>query len=307
MGFAEYTNELADPQQPLAVSKLTNLSGLGPEETSLFLNAWLEMELSRRQRLLQELIDLVEDNVELNFDAVFFVALADRDPGLRRDAVRGLWEYEGRDLIDALLGLLDADPNAAVRAEAALALGRFDLQAELDSLRADDAARVERALRETFEDEAEPVEVRGRALESLGVRSEPWVAGLIRAAADSGDRRLRLSALHAMGRSCDAAWLPELLDELKSDDAEARYEAVVAAGQIGEEEAAADVIPLTEDEDVEVRQAAVVALGEIGGDEARDVLQQLAAEGDESLREAAIEALAEIEFADDPLGAKLRE
>ena len=125
-----YAQELADPAQPLAVGKLTNLSSLGSEEVPLFTEIWLQMDLSRRQRLVQELIDLAEDTVELNFDAVWFIALTDLDAGVRLSAVKGLWEYEGRDLIDSLLDLLERDPNAGVRAEAALSLGRFVLQAE---------------------------------------------------------------------------------------------------------------------------------------------------------------------------------
>ena len=54
--------------------------------------------------------------------------------------------------------------------------------------------------------------MRGRALESLGARSEPWVRDLIEEAYDSGDRRLQISAVHAMGTSADSQWLPSILD-----------------------------------------------------------------------------------------------
>jgi len=161
-----YLHELADPARPLAVSKLVNLSSMPLEQVSLFMNAWLQMDVRRRRRLVQELLDLAEDNVELNFDAVFFIALADTDAEVRRNAVKGLWEYEGRDLIDSLLGLLERDPDAAVRAEAALALGRFVLLAEFETLRSVDAERVGRGLRRTIDNDAEVVEVRARALES---------------------------------------------------------------------------------------------------------------------------------------------
>ena len=305
MSFEPYLAELADPAQRLAVSKLINLSSLGPEEASLFMKVWPEMELSRRQQLVAGLIELAEDNVDLNFDAVFFVALGDRDAGVRRNAVRGLWEYEGRDLLDSLIGMLESDANAGVRAEAALALGRFVLRAEFDALSAADAERVERALRRAFDDEAEAVEVRGRALEALGARGEPWVRDLIERSFDDGDRQLRLSAVHAMGRSCDTSWLPALFDGLESDDAEMRFEAAGALGSMADEAATPHLLPLLNDEDAEVQDAVIVALGEIGDAQAREALREIAADSNERLREAAAAALAAADFNDDPLGVSL--
>lgn len=302
MSLESLLQALADPAGQPPVSQFVHLSSMGPEQTSAFLNAWMEMELRKRRWLLDELTGLTEDNVELNFDAVFLAALADRDPDVRRDAIRGLWEYEGRDLIDSFVGLLESDPDAAVRAEAALALGRFVLQGELGTVRTAVVERVDVALRRVVDDEAEVSEVRARALEAIGARSEGWVSDLIQDAYDGADRRLRLSAVHAMGRSCDAAWLPALLIELESDDAEMRFEAAAAAGAIGDEEATSHLLPLLHDEDPEAQDAAIGALGEIGGGVAREALKELLQEGNERTREAAEAALAALEFAQDPLG-----
>jgi HEAT repeat protein len=307
VSFDDLVRNLADPAQPLAVSKLTVLSNMAPGQTALFTDAWLAMDLRRRRRLIQELIDLVEDNVELNFDRVFITALADMDAGVRRDAIKGLWEHDGRDLAGQLIGLLQRDPDAGVRAEAALALGRFVIQAEFETLPADDIDRVEAALRRAVNNAAEAVEVRGRALEAIGARSEPWVRLLIDEAFAGTDRILRLSAVHAMGRSCDPAWLPALIQELRSDEAAIRFEAAVACGSIADEAATPYLLPLLNDEDAEVQQAAIDALGEIGGDAAREALEGLVERGDERLREAALAALADVEFAQDPLGIRYRE
>jgi len=302
-----YLHELADPTKPLAVSKLINLSSMGPEEASRFLNAWPGFELGQRQRLMQTLIDLAEDNVELNFDAVFFIAMADSTAEVRQHAIRGLWEHEGRDLIDPLIGLLQSDPDARVRAEAALALGRFVLQAEFATLRSAHAERVDQALRRTIEDSAEVAEVCGRALESLAAHDAPWVRDLIQQAFESSDRRLRLSALHAMGRSCAARWLPLLIPELASDDAEMRFEAAGACGAIADESATPHLLPLLRDEDEEVQEAAIAALGEISGAQAKAALEGLLQNGSERVREAAVAALAEVNFAEDPVGFKVRD
>lgn len=306
MSLSEFLRELVDPSDELAVSKLANLSAMEPDETLLFSKAWAETDARRRQRLVKELIDLAEDNVELDFDAVFLIALDDPDPGVRLDAIKGLWEYEGRDLIGSLLGLLERDPDAAVRAEAALSLGRFVLQVEFEGLSGDDARRIEEALRRTISDTREVAEVRGRALESIGARSEGWVRDLIRGAFEDSDRRLRLSAVHAMGRSCDAAWLPDLVAELESDDPEMRFEAAGACGAIADEEATPHLLRLLDDDDAEVQEAAINGLGEIGGTEAREALRLLLDSGDERVQEAAVSALAEIDFAEDPLSFKIR-
>jgi HEAT repeat protein len=307
VSFDEVVRDLADPAQPIVTSKLAVLSDMGPDQNARFMDSWLAMDTRRRHRLIEELIDLAEDNVELNFDGVFFSALVDMDAGVRRDAIRGLWEYEGRDLVDHLIGLLQRDPDAGVRAEAALALGRFVLKAEFDALPAADIERVEAALRRAVANTAEVTEVRGRALEAVGARSQPWVRPLIEDAFAGSDRVLRLSAIHAMGRSCDPAWLPSLVQELRSDDAAFRYEAAVAAGSIADEAATSYLLPLVDDEDAEVQEAAIDALGEIGGETAVKALEGLLERDDERLREAALAALAEANFAEDPLGIKYSE
>ncbi len=53
MSIEAYIEELVDPSQALAVSKLTQLSALGPAEAALLAPSWPEMELQKRQRLVQ--------------------------------------------------------------------------------------------------------------------------------------------------------------------------------------------------------------------------------------------------------------
>ncbi len=305
-GFQEYLEELVDARKPLVIAKLASLSSPRPKEASLLVNAWPAIELARRQRVVQELIELAEDNVELDFDSVFFVALRDSDADVRRNAVKGLWEHEERDLIDPLVGLLESDTDPAVRAEAALGLGRFVLQAEFGLLRGTDAERVERALRRAAEDAAEVVEVRGRALESIGARSRAWVRDLIGEAFASEDRRRRLSAVHAMGRTCSTHWLPTLVAELENEDPEMRFEAAGACGSIADDAAMAHLLPLLDDDDVEVQEAAIAAVGHIGGSLAKEALQEMLEGREERVREAALAALAEIDFDEDPLGMRIR-
>jgi hypothetical protein len=304
--FQEYLAELKDEGQPLKATRLVHLSHLSDEQEKAFLDAWPQVQPERRRQVVQQLVELAEDNVDLNFDAIFLACLSYADPQVRVAAIRGLWEYEHRDLIEPLIGLLQSDEYAAVRAEAALALGRFVLQWEFGSLPDRYFRQVEQALRRAIGDEAGELEVRGRALESIGACSLSWVRRAIYKAYRSNSRRLRVSGIHAMGRNCDSSWLPILFQELRSDDPEMRYEAALACGSLAEEAAVPHLAPLLEDEDAEVREVTVAALGEIGGREARSVLLRYLDHPLRSMREAVQEALSLVDVDEDPLSFSLQ-
>ena len=306
MSLEAYLEELSDLQRPLVVSKLTNLSNLRPDELPIFRSAWASTALERRRQVVDRLADLAEDNVELNFDGVFTNGLVDPDADVRLACVRALWEHEERDLIPMLLQLMRSDSDARVRAEAALALGRYVVRAELDDLRASDARAIDEALRDVINDRGEVTEVRARAVESLGARSQQWVSAVIEEAYASPERRLRLSAVHAMGHNCDPRWLLTLIKELSSDDAEMRFEAASACGSLADEEALPYLVPLLDDEDAEVQEAAIEALGEIGGQRAKAALEECLNRSSPRLREACRAALAQLNFEEDPLGFRSR-
>ena len=296
---------LADPAKTPSAKDLAALTSLEGENRDRFLDVWRTLSIQRRRDIVDRLADIVEDNIELDFDAVFMSGLVDDDVQVRSQSVKALWEYEYDDLVPVLLRLL-RDPEAFVRGEAALGLGRFLLRMEVldrdDSL----AQQIEGALRARYHDEAELTDVRGRALEALGVRGKDWVHDLIEEAYSSGERRLTISAIHAMGRNADLAWLPMIIEEMESEDAEMRFEAATAAGGIADEDAIPHLAELTADEDVEVQEAAISALGQIGGPSARLVLHEVASEtSDERVLEAVTDALAEADFVEDPLGFKI--
>ncbi len=306
MNFQEYLEELANPSVRVKVSQLVRLSQMTLAQAEEFGGVWPRLEARRRRRVVQELVDLAEDNVELNFDEVFFRGLEDGDASVRLEAVRGLWEYEKPNLIGPLLRVMAADDSAVVRAEAALALGRFVLLAEEGKLRERYFQEVEAGLRRALEDSDEVEEVRARALEAIGAHDGAWVRQAIRDAYESALRRLKVSAVHAMGRSCEGRWLPLLLKELSNEDAEVRYEAALACGSLGDERAVSRLAPLLADPDAEVREATIAALGEIGGRQAKTILLDLADDPSPSVREAAMEALAEIDFDENPLSFRQR-
>jgi HEAT repeat protein len=298
--------QLQDQGQPVPTAELTSLSALDRPGMETFLEVWRSLSVQRRRDIIDRLIDLAEDNVELDFNNVYLVGLLDDDVQVRAESVKGLWEYEGDDLVVLLMKML-RDPEAIVRGEVALGLGRFLLRAELDGDANGRIAEVEETLRGVLEDETELAEVRGRALEALGVRSHPWVRDMIDDAYGSGERRLRISAIHAMGRNANLEWLPIIQQEMESEDAEMRFEAATAAGALADEEAVPDLARLAEDEDAEVQEAAISALGQIGGSGVKSVLHAIAAEHkDERVLDAVSDALSEAEFIDDPLGFRMR-
>jgi HEAT repeat protein len=294
--------QLQDEAHHLTVGELATLSGIPDDERTRFLDVWRSLSVQRRRNVIDWLSDLAEDNVELDFARVFMIGLFDDDVQVRADSIQALWEYEGEDLPPVLLRLL-ADSEAMVRSEAALGLGRILLRAELDDDENERTVEIERALRTVLHDYAELSEVRGRALEAVGVRGHEWVRDEIDEAYSSGDRRMQISAVHAMGRNADLDWLPTVIEEMHSDDGEMRYEAAVAAGSIADEEAIADLTALIQDEDSEVQEAAIAALGQIGGAAAREVLRAIASESqDERVLEVVSDALQEADFVEDPLG-----
>jgi HEAT repeat protein len=301
MEFSEYLRQLRDPASQLSVAGLQHLHDLSSEQAEELRSAWQEIDGERRQEVVCQLIELAEDNVELNFDAAFFTALDDPEADIRAAAVRGLWEYEGRDLIGRLLQLLEKDEEPEVRAEAALALGRFVLMFEFGNLRERHFQKVEEGLRRTLDDELEEDEVQARALEAIGACARPWVREAILEAYESDAPHRRVSALHAMGRSCEPRWLPTLIDELSSENPEMRYEAAMALGSLADKRAVSDLAPLINDPDPEVKEATIAALGQIGGSDVKSLLRPLLQAPSPSIQEAAAAALAEASFVEDPL------
>ena len=306
MELSDYLRELADGSVRLRIAGLRRLSELSLADRQEFDDAWAGIDVRRRRRIMQELVVLAEDNVDLNFDAVFARGLTDDDPDVRLESIRGLWEHEGTDIVQPLLDILRDDEDAGARAEAALALGRFVRLAAEGKVRERYARPIEEGLERAIRNPDEVEEVRARALEAAGAHNAAWVRQAISGAYESDVHRLKVSAVHAMGRSCEDRWLPLLFKELTSDEAELRYEAALACGGLADERAIPNLIRLIVDLDEEVKEAAIHSLGEIGGRQAREALLALLDSETESVRDAATEALAQLDFEEDPLSFRHR-
>lgn len=289
-------DHLRDENTPLSPAALAVFSEPTLKTIQLFANAWQLISAERRRKIVQSLVDLTEDSFEANYTELFRYLLEDEDPQVRALAIDGLWEEESSILVKPLVALLRSDPSVIVRAAAATSLARFALSAELDKLTEEHAALVRESLVATIRNSEEDLEVRRRAIESVAFFGDEEVRGIVAAAYENDDPRMRASAVFAMGRASDKYWSKTILAELESNDSQVRYEATRASGELELKKAIPRLIQLTDDPDIEVANAAIAALGQIGGEEARQALEHLVTGEDEGLREAAQDSLDELTF-----------
>lgn len=304
MTFTEDLNKIIDTEQPFSISGLYVLSNLEPEQQREFEAAWPKVPVERRRRIAGSLPELVEEDVELDFTAIFYFLLKDTDPQTRIFAIEGLWEDESRQLLGLLLDILEHDPAEDVREKAAISLSRFSYLAELGKL----PERWVNRLRDTLlqmvgeNDDKLPLQIGRRLVEDLGYFSnDDRITKIIQRTYTNDNNEMKASALRAMGRNMDKRWLPEIGKEMNSKQPALRYEAATAAGEMASEELINPLLRLIEDKDTEVRLAAIWALGQVGGPEATKALRELSHNGPEAVREAARESLGEINYASHPL------
>ena len=306
MTLERYFEELAQGDEALRHSRLVRLSGLDSTEMEHLRHWWPSMPADRRREMMSRLVTLAEDDVDLDFDAVFRHSLEDEDPVVRERALSGLWECDDRTLIGSLITLLKEDPVERVRASAALSLGKFSTLAALGKLLPRYGERVRDLLVSVVEDDSESIEVRRRALESVAVFNEGKIPRLIQDAYHSADETMRLSAVYAMGLTCDTTYLSTIFGELNSNDPAMRYEAANACGEMGEQEAVPYLISLLKDKDIQVQLSSIRALGVLGGGPAARALKRCLRSDEEPLREAAEAALEQMEAEESPTGLRFR-
>ena len=302
MTIERYMEELSDDRSPLRHSDMPQLSALSPEDLEVFRAGWASLSPERRCETLTRLVELSEEDLNLDFSAVFRVCLTDVEDRVREAAARGLWECDDRIVLRPLISLLVNDPADPVRAAAAMSLGRFAERAQDGKLLPRDAEKVRRALLSTIDDDLADLDTKRRAIEAVAGFGSAEAAEIIQDAYDSGDDRLKQSAIYAMGRTSDVRWLPAVLADIHDGDPAVRYEAAAALGRLGDETTIPHLVPLMEDEDTQVQLSAVESLGSIGGPLARSALSQCMENGDDVLQEAARAALDNAELDNDPLG-----
>ncbi|HML22532.1 MAG TPA: HEAT repeat domain-containing protein [Aggregatilinea sp.] len=286
---------LHDPQASFAAEAIYSLSDLAGAEWDAFRATWPDLPVERRRDLVLRLVETAETNFELDFSAVIHLALEDPDPEVRRNAVEGVLEDAAMNTIERVMRMALHDPFSDVRAAAVRTLGLFVLQGELGKLPDYFNTRLQDTVLALYNDLDEDFDVRRRALEAISNCGLEGVQDMIYEAYQSDELPMRVSAIYAMGRSCDDMWSAQILDELSSDEPELRYEAARAAGELELQKALPRLVELAYEDDREIQEAAIWSLGEIGGSTARKVLTELAAladdVGDEELADAIAESL----------------
>ena len=299
--FSEVMAQLKAGAETLSSPMLYALTAPEGKDVKQFALDWPRLPVAQRRSLINALAEQAEANYELDFNALFRVAMNDADGQVRTVAIEGLWEDEEPTLVRPLVRVLQDDPAASARAAAASSLGRFVLLLDLEELDDRFAESVHGALVDAVGDPEEELEVRRRAVESIAYWDDPSVADIIGEAYHSADESMRISAVFAMGRSADPSWAESVCAELTSPNPAMRYEAARAAGELQVKAALPALIKLTADKDREVQLAAVAALGQMGGQRAKQVLERCARSADEALNLAAEDALAELSLGRQPL------
>lgn len=284
---------LRDQSASFTAEAIYSLSDLAGEHLTSFRAVWLELPTARRRDLITRLVETAETNFELDFSAIIEPALDDPDQRVRIGAIEGVLEDSPIATMRRLMRIAKEDPSTEARAAAVQALGQFVLRGELGKLPDAFNTDLQDLVLALHNDPAEDLDVRRRALEAIGNCSREGVSGLIRKGYQSGNLLMRVSAVFAMGRSCDDVWTPQIIAELSSEHPEMRYEAARAAGELELRPALSRLAELAFEDDREIQEMAIWAIGEIGGKDAHRVLSQLAALADSTEDDELADAVAE--------------
>jgi uncharacterized protein (UPF0147 family) len=213
------------------------------------------------------------------------------------------------ELADALTAVIRRpDEPEQLRAAAAIALGPILEQAATDGFEDPHDVmpithrtfrNIQDWLRKLYFDNSVPKEVRRRILEASVRAPEEWQQNAIRAAYSSGDKEWILTAVFSMRwvRGFD----DQILEALKSGDAEIQCEAIQAAGNWGLAAAWSHILALVRDaaNPKSSLLAAIGAVASIRPAEARSVLVDLADSDDEEIADAVDEAIGMAETVSD--------
>jgi HEAT repeat protein len=252
-----------------------DLSDLSRASADRLAERWLELSLELRTALVREMVNRFESDIEHHFDRALIAALSDEVVDVKLVAFEGLTDTTDNRLLEYLIQRLPHEDSAPVRAAGARVTGQFVLQAELGAIDQLQTDRLREMVMSIVEDDPDG-DVRLRMLESAGYfANDPEVVDAITDAWESGSHDEQVSAIRAMGHQCDPRWLDIVLEQLRSDEPEIRFEAARATATVGGQSIVPQIVALTEDEDVEVQMAAIASLGALGGDTAIATLRAL--------------------------------
>lgn len=274
--FEDALEELkTDDETMPSLALVAGLSNLDDAQVEQFKSVWQNLDEDYRLILTQMLVDTSHFNFTVSFNPIGHAILDAEQADVRQAAIELLWLDESVPLMYKLINIAQNDPSENVRAEAVRSLGRFVWIGEMLEIPDADARAVQDFLLTVINNPNESMNVRRLAIESIGNCTREDIPPIITEAYKSNDPQLRLSAIIAMGRSCDSRWEGEVISELENNDDEMRLAATVAAANIQLTDAVGQIKQNLRDSDRAEQETIVWALGEIGGSEASRVLDDM--------------------------------
>ena len=271
------------------------------------------MEKSRDQLSKEEKIQFLSRIVEgrdylTDYSPVLKDFLDDEEAEVRKLAITGLWDYPGPEMIEALFDKAENDPDEGVRCRAITTLGRYVYEGVVadydfdwgemtelvreDELPQEGFLQVKEFLLGLYRNREKTLDERRFAVEALSFLTSPEIFEIIEEAYAHPDKKMKMSAIFAMGRNGHVRWEDTILGELYSPVKELQLEAIRAAGEAGFEGAGKDLWRLTYSDDRDVKLEAIWALGQTGWEGAFERLDELTYLGeDEEIQETAELAL----------------
>ncbi len=231
-------------------------------------------------------------------------ALKDSDPEVIKSAMAGLRRATDERVIRGLVSLLQHS-NFGVRNCAAQTIDTirwvpkdreeriwFQVAKGWYERAASSGAEAIPALQLTLQ--TGPVGAAVRAVEALGLISDPRIPKLLRSALESEEPAVRIAAADALGKVGGSEAVETLTICLRNRHVQVRVAAVQALGILRAAEATGRICKLLRDKEWEVRQEAAVALGRLANPEACEPLAAVLEDEDSDVREAAAMALGRI-------------
>ncbi len=285
----EVLQALLDTDTHFPPRYLYRFSDLGPGDLAELKAIWGQVPTWRRKALLEDLEQLFGDDYLLSFEAIARLGLEDPEAEIRFLSIRSLFEYDVEDLIPVFLDLLVNDVQEDVRAVSATVLGKYIYAGEIDEIPPITLRKIEEQLLAVNQGN-DTMLVRRRALESLGFSSREEVPPLIETAFKHTEYDWIVSALFAMGRSCDKIWQTAVVKMLDHVLPAIRAVAAHSAGELEASEAVESLIELLIDDNEDVRMAAAWSLSQIGGEGVQEALSLMLAETEETIEAEFIES-----------------
>lgn len=270
-----------DPHKLVPPEVVYGLSDLDPDDLERVRVVWQKLPDEQRIIIMERLVETTQADLLVDYTVFASLSYNDPVPDVRLNALEAGRDDDSYEVMQIIMNMAKRDPAVQVRAGAMMRLMDFIEMGELEEDYHDFTIQAEELALAILNDPNEPVEVRRYALEAIAQSSRTEVPPLIETAYEHDDLRMRISAVTAMGYTCDDVWEPIVLEELGNTNQEMRREAIRAAGMIAIEDAVSPLSRFVKDPNEDIQEVAIWALGEIGGDEAIEILERLALQAEE--------------------------